>query len=187
MAFMEPQMTGKDDWFEVETTSGETTWVPADVVSGRVSATTLQPFVEGDVDTWKRRSAYGVRLSAPGYMDATEWEVFTNKREAEARYAELVEEQREENPKRSVNWLSPNPFASNCGCDEPERASNPADPVYEVSVGNVGTVYRGNDRADAYRVYKEYERNLKSGNAGRAEVPVTLFEFGELRAEYEGE
>ena len=35
---------------------------------------------------------YGVRESAPGYLDCTEWEVFTAKAEAEARYNELKRE-----------------------------------------------------------------------------------------------
>jgi hypothetical protein len=32
---------------------------------------------------------YGVRLSAPGYLDCTEWEVYTTKREALARARDL--------------------------------------------------------------------------------------------------
>lgn len=40
---------------------------------------------------------YGVRLSAAGYMDCTEWEVYTNKREAMRRARELDQENQEAN------------------------------------------------------------------------------------------
>ena len=104
MAFMEPQITSKEPWYRVETTAG-TWWVPADLVGSVRSASDLRDYVEGEPQEWSPVKGYGVRLSAPGYMDATEWEVYTNKREAEARYRELEEEQREENPARSaMNW-----------------------------------------------------------------------------------
>jgi len=39
---------------------------------------------------------YGVRESAPGYLDCTDWEVFTTIEQAEARAAEIDESYEDE-------------------------------------------------------------------------------------------
>jgi len=41
---------------------------------------------------------YGVRLSAPGYLDCTDWEVFENEPEADTRAEELEEELEDDVP-----------------------------------------------------------------------------------------
>ncbi len=101
MAFMEAEMTDKQPWYEVDGPYG-TEWVPEWLVGKvdlpaayehrpdgyRVLPTALVPFCENDrvynrPDALRRVIGYGVRWSAPGYMDSTGWTVFTNNRAAE--------------------------------------------------------------------------------------------------------
>ena len=66
MSFMQPQIVF-DEWYEVETDDGMT-FLPVD-----------------DVGYDSRRriiNGYGARLSAPGYLDCTEWTVFDTEKEA---------------------------------------------------------------------------------------------------------
>lgn len=46
-------------------------------------------FDANDVYSVERVSGWGARLSAPGYMDATEWSVFSTKRDALAYLREI--------------------------------------------------------------------------------------------------
>jgi hypothetical protein len=48
-------------------------------------------YVEPNDDVIETFFGYGVRLSAPGYLDCTEWEVFETEAEAEERGKELLE------------------------------------------------------------------------------------------------
>lgn len=101
MAFMEPEVLDKQEWAEVETNNG-TSWVPLDVLSASETASAkrgdfepLLKYTEGTRvynDQSRIRKGYGVRLSAPGYMDSTEWEVYGSKKEALRRARELAAE-----------------------------------------------------------------------------------------------
>lgn len=101
MAFMKPEITEKMDWAAVETNNG-TWWVPFDVLSKSEAANVrggdfepLLQYTEGTRvynDQSSVKKGYGVRLSAPGYMDATDWEVYGNLKEAQRRERELIEE-----------------------------------------------------------------------------------------------
>lgn len=101
MAFMEPEVLAKQEWAEIETNNG-TSWVPLDVPSASEVASArrgdfepLLKYTEGTKvynDQSRFRKGYGVRLSAPGYMDATEWEVYGSKKEALRRARELAAE-----------------------------------------------------------------------------------------------
>lgn len=91
MSFMKPQITIKQEWWDLEGTAG-TDYFPCLFVSKK-DAIASYP---GTVVSIKKIKGYGVRLSAPGYMDCTEWEVFTNKKEALSRFKELEAEQDEE-------------------------------------------------------------------------------------------
>jgi len=97
MAFMERQITKKLKWIEIDGGFG-TTWVPAvdvpEVVAaveqfGSESAEAKEAaadYYEGSADRIESVSlceGYGARLSAPGYMDCTEWSVFETEAEAE--------------------------------------------------------------------------------------------------------
>lgn len=82
--FMEPAIE-YGEWWEVETTAG--TWfVPYDCVAVSNPGVSLEGFrdyVEGEPQSAARITGYGARLSAPGYMDATEWTVFKTRKAAE--------------------------------------------------------------------------------------------------------
>lgn len=84
MAFMTPQIE-RGDWWGIEGDNG-TTFVPSDVV-GAVprdadgDATELAPFADyydgGRVDgATFYANHWGARLSAPGYLDCTDWCIF---------------------------------------------------------------------------------------------------------------
>ena len=100
--FMQPEIWQGDAW-EVSANHGETHIVPTDVVGvpynypGIIhSADVFQPYVDGTVDTYEngapvaevRRNVWFARLSAPGYMDSTEYSVFETEEEAREYLAE---------------------------------------------------------------------------------------------------
>lgn len=101
MAFMQPEVVGKEDWAGVETTAGFW-WVPFTVLTKAEAASArsgdfepLLKYTEGGKvhnDMSSIKTGYGVRLSAPGYMDASEWEVYGSKKEALRRARELARE-----------------------------------------------------------------------------------------------
>lgn len=97
--FMQRQVTGLENWLRVETTHGTEFVRIADVTlflrdsetvthpmsDDRASTIKkIQPYVEGNPQSWENVKGYGARLSAPGYLDCTEWTVFDTKEEAEA-------------------------------------------------------------------------------------------------------
>lgn len=82
MAFMEQQIE-HGEWYEVETNHG-TEWLPVDVIGDISDESELSDYVEGtEIHSYTRREGYGARLSAPGYMDCTDWCVFDTEQEAQ--------------------------------------------------------------------------------------------------------
>jgi hypothetical protein len=73
---METQVTVRLEWVTVES-HGETFEMPK------------EDFEPEQGEFISTRRGYGVRESAPGYLDCTEWEVFDTLAEAEARAAEI--------------------------------------------------------------------------------------------------
>jgi hypothetical protein len=60
-------------------------------------------------------------------------------------------------------------------------------PTYEVTVGNVGSVYRGRSRVKALATYESYVEISKEHDGARCYgEDVTLFVDGELEAEHRG-
>jgi len=105
MGFMQKQITQKQAWIEVETTHG-TEWIDAVSLGLNVrdsqTAThkltdkekesvisKLSAYCEGTIQEWKTIRGYGARLSAPGYLDCTEWSVFDTLEQAEAYLEEM--------------------------------------------------------------------------------------------------
>ncbi len=96
--FMQPQIV-KDRWYAIDGTCG-TTYVPFDVVGkldglerlgDRIdndppehgsSLTNADTYYEGDVESVEFIEGWGARLSAPGYMDCTDWAVCDTEVEA---------------------------------------------------------------------------------------------------------
>ena len=96
MSFMEKQITEKMQWFQVETSQG-TEWIPEDVIkpSPDVTIADLVDYCEGIPVSFEVIRGYGARLSAPGYMDCTEWTVFSTEEEAEKYLEEMYPEDEE--------------------------------------------------------------------------------------------
>ena len=58
--------------------------------------------------------------------------------------------------------------------------------IYQVVVGNVGTVYDGDSYNDAMHAYGDYRQQSMDGIGRAAGESVTLFNDGEIEKEYEG-
>jgi len=99
-SFMQRQITRKDKWLRVETTQG-TEFLPSELVSNVSNCdadnvenmplwfNAIQQYTEGEPQEWEWIEGYGARLSAPGYLDCTEWAVFDTVAEAEAYLADM--------------------------------------------------------------------------------------------------
>lgn len=79
MSFMQQQITNKLKWWELETTHG-TFFVPYE----DADEDHLQDYCEGTIESVSVREGYGARLSAPGYLDCTDWSVFDTPEQAQA-------------------------------------------------------------------------------------------------------
>jgi uncharacterized protein (UPF0297 family) len=111
--FMDVQITDKQYWLELDSSNGtwftdDTTHVPTkqDVRNSwddkqytdeRFKEYITEEYKQycenaNEVYSVRKIKGYGVRLSAAGYMDCTDWEVYTNKREAMRRARELDRE-----------------------------------------------------------------------------------------------
>lgn len=96
--FMQPVIY-KSRYFEVDTTQG-TDYVPADLVNygdlikvGEIKdredgpsivglMTVLEQYTEGSIDNVMLKEGWLARLSAPGYMDCTDWSAHDSEDEA---------------------------------------------------------------------------------------------------------
>lgn len=56
----------------------------------------MSNYCEGTIQEWETIRGYGARLSAPGYLDCTEWTVFETEQEALDYLEEMYEEDSEE-------------------------------------------------------------------------------------------
>lgn len=87
--FMQPEIWPGDAW-EVQANHGETHIVPAEEIKSSLSVEDFAPYVEGTIDTddngnpiaTLRRDIWFARLSAPGYLDATDVAIFDTEDEA---------------------------------------------------------------------------------------------------------
>jgi hypothetical protein len=96
MSFMQKQITVKQSWWQVETSTG-TEIVPVDLVPQEpADSSAFEDYCEGQVQSWELIQGYGARLSAPGYMDCTEWAVFDTEKEAEQYLEEMYGDDDEE-------------------------------------------------------------------------------------------
>jgi len=65
----------------------------------------------------------------------------------------------------------------------PTNISTPL-PLYELIVGNIGTVYRGPLETTARMEFNEYVRLSKAGYGRVSGEPVTMFKDGEIIKEH---
>jgi hypothetical protein len=77
MGFMQQQVTTKRAWWEVDGTNG-TEWFDQEDFTELEARQNYQ----GKVWSSTPREGFGARLSAPGYLDCTEWSVFDTEQEA---------------------------------------------------------------------------------------------------------
>lgn len=112
MAFMERQITLRRRWLEIDGSVGVTAvdaadapellaayerWHAADSDHGsddleQEMLAAAETYYEGDPESVTLRTGFGARLSAPGYLDCTEWTVFDT--EAAARlYLDALEDE----------------------------------------------------------------------------------------------
>jgi hypothetical protein len=56
----------------------------------------------------------------------------------------------------------------------------------QVIVGNIGTVYDGDDETEANRLFSEYREQSKSGHGRAAGEDVTWMRLGEVHMEFTG-
>jgi hypothetical protein len=110
--FMQKQITVKQAWIEVATTHG-TEFLDAVTLGLNIRdsqtethsltdkeresvISKLSDYCEGTIQEWKTIRGHGARLSAPGYLDCTEWTVFDTEKEAEEYLDEMYGDDEEE-------------------------------------------------------------------------------------------
>lgn len=106
--FMRPEITTKTAWYEIDGPCG-VEYVEADMI-GEIEDATV--FEDADDDSPNRDvppeladycenrtfwtiaqiDGFGARLSAPGYLDCTDWTVFPTLEEAEAHLVEMYDD-----------------------------------------------------------------------------------------------
>ena len=107
--FMRPDVYQSDVW-EVQANHGETHLVPGDVVGSIEdpddARKALADYVEGkidpDADPVYRRNVWLARLSAPGYMDCTDWSAFGTREEAEEYLIDMYDDGEESDDDRAT-------------------------------------------------------------------------------------
>lgn len=118
--FMQAQLTARQQWVLIEAT-GEGALLPLsdvgslDIPEGETIgeddvspdaweaiASTVRDFHAGDLVSVEIVSGFGVRSSAPGYMDRTDWCVYEAEREAIAAYYAEVQENDESDPEATA-------------------------------------------------------------------------------------
>jgi hypothetical protein len=78
--FMHPVIE-QGNYYEVDTSFGMEI-VPVDVAGDGATLESVRDYCEGEPLEITRKSGYLARLSAPGYMDCTEWSAFDTADEA---------------------------------------------------------------------------------------------------------
>lgn len=97
--FMVPEIYRGHVW-EISANHGETHWVPGDIIGylpDPVDArSVLAAYVDGTIDADSepiyRRGVWLARLTAPGYMDCTDWSVCSSRRDAEEYLVEMYDD-----------------------------------------------------------------------------------------------
>lgn len=78
MVFMMPEITERIEWYMYETDLEGTVYVP---VEDLTEYGHCRKMFELEAYHVEKVEGHGVRLSAPGYMDCTEWAVFDTEKE----------------------------------------------------------------------------------------------------------
>lgn len=89
--FMKPQIV-RDDWYVVDTTNGNT-FIPIDVIGEDAEKDDFADYIEGEYLDHEKITGWGARLSAPGYLDCTDWCVFDTEEKAKEHLREAYDEE----------------------------------------------------------------------------------------------
>ena len=110
MSFMQPQITNEQKWIEIDGACG-ITFVPGDVdiklvemildpnsdeLEDDIKERAAQYYEGRRIDTVGIRCGFGARLSAPGYMDCTDWIVCDTEDEAQGELDNMYGDDEEE-------------------------------------------------------------------------------------------
>ena len=103
--FMRHQVKGLQNWLRVEKTHGtefvsiadtslfvrnsETVTHPKSDEDRDATIEKIRTYTDGEPQSWENIKGYGARLSAPGYLDCTEWTVFDTEDEAREHLEEM--------------------------------------------------------------------------------------------------
>lgn len=79
MGFMQQQIAEKQEWHQVDTSNDGIVSYPAEMFS-KAWVAENHDVSEDEIETI---IGFGARLSAPGYLDCTEWAVFDTEKEAQ--------------------------------------------------------------------------------------------------------
>ena len=105
MSFMQKEITNETEWYEIDTGSG-TYYVQVELVGKfdldsdeetQLVKSKLVDYCEGDILYIEIITGYGARLSANGYLDATEWAVYDTIEDAEQALNDLETLELEDN------------------------------------------------------------------------------------------
>ena len=100
MAFMQPQMTRRIEWFEFETWQEGMEWIPVEDTSKEEIESGIKDNGDEMIESVEIVEGWGVRRSAPGYLDCTHWIVFREEDDAQEAFDEMTlddeEDEREE-------------------------------------------------------------------------------------------
>jgi hypothetical protein len=84
MTFMKPEIN-HGDYYEVEANHGETHIIPTDVENATTNGD-LADYIEGTIDEPDApvtiKTGWLARMSAPGYLDCTDWSAHATEQEA---------------------------------------------------------------------------------------------------------
>jgi hypothetical protein len=128
MTFMQAQMTNRQDWYLIDGPMGVDV-IPADLIGSLEIDTESNDIPAGLRDYCENLTCYriervrgfGVRSSAPGYMDCTPWTVYETLAEATAAYNEERAENDEDCPDdedECADCARSNGPGSPCTCDD---------------------------------------------------------------------
>ena len=87
MSFLQAQLSDRRRWYEIDGTAGRD-WIDAAEFNG---ASAVEAY-EGEVWSVELVTGWGVRASAPGYLDCTPWEVHSTYAAAFEAYTALEAE-----------------------------------------------------------------------------------------------
>lgn len=91
MSFMKPQIV-QDHWFNISMSEGAF-YLPTDVFGENPDANAFQDYCGGEYLGHELIYGWGARLSAPGYLDCTDWCVFDTEAEAKEYLRETYDAQ----------------------------------------------------------------------------------------------